>query len=75
MKRTQADWERLATTFDRETLDAMRDWVLDCAVNHDDAEDRETAPDWQIVKYVYRQYAGGIAQFLVDSTPIVLIPV
>jgi hypothetical protein len=49
-----------------EMLAAMREWVLDCAVDDNDEQDIEDATDEQIVRFVRRQYVGGVGQFIRD---------
>jgi hypothetical protein len=65
--KTQTYWEAYARRLTAEDIAPMREWVLDCAVNYDDAEDRESAPDWQIVKYVARNYDGGLSAWYANE--------
>ncbi len=51
---------------DQAIIDQMRDWVIDCAVNDEDQDLRESASDQEIVNWVKAQYHGGIAAFVDD---------
>ncbi len=46
------------------TLQAMREWVADCAINAEDLENIESADDSDIIGWVARHYAGGLAGFV-----------
>jgi len=45
-------------------INTMREWVLDCAVDDDDEQDREEASDARIVVWTQRHFEGGITAFL-----------
>lgn len=51
-----------------EHVAAMRDWCLDCMSGYFDWEEDEIneASDCEIVKWVARQYDGGVRQFILD---------
>ena len=49
---------------EQNTINIMREWVLECAVNEDDLEDREDSTDNRIVVWTEKNFAGGIEAFL-----------
>jgi hypothetical protein len=70
MKRTQADWEAITAVYTANELALMREWVCECAADSDDLEERESAPAWQIVKYVARCFDGGLSGFMECIQPV-----
>lgn len=46
-----------------EHVAAMRDWCLDCDCDEESVVD---AADCEIVRWVAKQYDGGVRQFILD---------
>lgn len=54
--------------FTLHTLQLMRNFVLDCAVDDDDFDYIQNfANDEEILDYVNSYYHGGVTQFILDS--------
>ena len=46
-------------------LDAMREWLADCAwADIDDPAEFDGMPDWQVIRGVARWFDGGLTGFV-----------
>lgn len=50
-------------------LTEAREWIMDCCWTDLEPEDVEDLPAAVIQRGIRRHYAGGVAQFVADSTP------
>jgi hypothetical protein len=65
VRRTAAEWEKLAKCFTPETIKAMREWALECAVDSYDESEIQTSADWRIFRNVCMHFDGGLEGFLI----------
>jgi hypothetical protein len=62
-KPTEQERETLSTLTDYE-LSEMRAWVYDCAATEDDYATMRQASDVRILRFVQRQFEGGLQGFI-----------